>query len=42
MSNNQVGSVVWTDLTAKDANKVKDFYQGVIGWQSKAFDMRGG
>lgn len=35
----KTGSIVWTDLTVKDADKVKDFYCKVIGWDSTDHDM---
>lgn len=28
------GRIVWQDLTVKDAEKVKDFYKAVVGWES--------
>jgi len=33
------GSIVWTDLTVNDAEKVKDFYSSVVGWESTEHDM---
>jgi uncharacterized protein len=28
------GSIVWTDLTVKDAASVRDFYREVVGWEA--------
>ncbi|GAA0859408.1 VOC family protein [Aliiglaciecola litoralis] len=39
MSNNQIGSMVWSDLTVEYADQIKDFYQQVIGWKSKPVSM---
>jgi uncharacterized protein len=33
------GSVVWTDLTVKDADSVRDFYQDVVGWKASPLSM---
>lgn len=33
------GSVVWCDLTVKDAEAVRDFYSKVVGWQSQPVPM---
>ena len=33
------GSVGWFDLTVPDAEKVRDFYGQVVGWDSEALDM---
>ncbi|MGW5361032.1 VOC family protein [Actinopolymorpha pittospori] len=35
----RVGSIISADLTVPDAEKVRDFYQAVIGWQVEDFDM---
>jgi predicted enzyme related to lactoylglutathione lyase len=37
----KVGQVLWRDLTVKDAPRVRDFYQQVVGWTSSAQDMGG-
>ncbi len=42
MSDNKTGKMVWLDLTVKDAVKVKDFYQHVIGWQAQPVPMNNG
>ncbi len=39
MSTAPVGSVVWSDLTVKNAENVKDFYAQVIGWQANSINM---
>ena len=43
MSNEQpeIGSMVWIDLTVPDAEKVRDFYTAVVGWNSEDVDMGG-
>ena len=33
------GSIVWTDLTVKDADSVRDFYQDVVGWKASPLSM---
>lgn len=35
------GSIVWRDLTVKDAAKVRDFYCDVVGWTASGQDMGG-
>jgi predicted enzyme related to lactoylglutathione lyase len=37
----QPGTVGWRDLTVADAESVRDFYAGVVGWQWSAVDMGG-
>jgi uncharacterized protein len=37
----KVGSISWTDLTVKNAGKVRDFYQEVVGWTATGVDMNG-
>jgi len=37
----ETGSVSWTDLTVKDAEGVRDFYQKVVGWKSVPVEMGG-
>jgi predicted enzyme related to lactoylglutathione lyase len=34
-----VGSFVWVDLTVPDADRVRDFYQEVVGWRPRAVPM---
>ena len=34
-----VGSIAWLDLTAPDANELRDFYSAVTGWKATAVDM---
>jgi predicted enzyme related to lactoylglutathione lyase len=33
------GMITWRDLTVKDAEGVRDFYQAVVGWEYKGEDM---
>ncbi|HKB86915.1 MAG TPA: VOC family protein [Ignavibacteriaceae bacterium] len=37
--NLETGSIIWTDLTVGNAEKVKDFYSGVIGWKPEPVSM---
>ena len=37
----QVGTIGWRDLTVENAESVRDFYQGVVGWETSAVDMGG-
>jgi len=32
------GAIVWTDLTVKNAEKIRDFYAEVVGWSSERFE----
>ncbi len=36
-----IGSIGWVDLTVPDADRVRDFYREVVGWQAVEFDMGG-
>ena len=36
-----VGAITWTDLTVDDAEKVRDFYESVVGWKPFGVDMGG-
>lgn len=36
-----VGTVGWIDLTVPDAERVRDFYQAVVGWTPTRVDMGG-
>lgn len=33
------GTIVWCDLTLEEAENVRDFYAGVVGWEVKDHDM---
>jgi hypothetical protein len=33
------GSIVWTDLTVKDAGRLRDFYRDVVGWKPEGVGM---
>jgi predicted enzyme related to lactoylglutathione lyase len=35
------GTISWQDLTVEDAERVRDFYQSVVGWAPKAINMGG-
>ncbi|MEM7349119.1 MAG: VOC family protein [Chloroflexota bacterium] len=34
-----IGQVVWTDLTVEHASEIRDFYCQVVGWQAADHDM---
>ena len=34
-----VGSIGWIDLTVDNAEKVRDFYRQVVGWEATSVDM---
>ncbi len=36
---NQVGKILWQDLTVDDAESIKNFYAKVVGWQSDPHNM---
>lgn len=33
------GTIMWTDLTVPDAERVRDFYAEVVGWRPSPVDM---
>jgi len=33
------GIIAWTDLTIKDAEKIRDFYSKVVGWKAVPVSM---
>lgn len=35
------GTILWTDLTVADADRVRDFYAEVVGWNPEAVEMGG-
>lgn len=37
----RVGTVLWRDLTVADADRVRDFYTQVAGWEWQPVDMGG-
>jgi uncharacterized protein len=37
----QIGTVAWRDLTVDDAERVRDFYQQVVGWEAVPVEMGG-
>ena len=39
MSDKNIGAIEWCDLTVEDAETVKDFNCGVVGWHSGAASM---
>ncbi|MGI9474972.1 MAG: VOC family protein [Rubripirellula sp.] len=41
MAKSDNGSVSWLDLTVKDADSVRDFYEAVVGWSSGDVEMDG-
>lgn len=39
MSENNIGTMAWLDLSVDNADEVKSFYQGVIGWNVEKVSM---
>lgn len=35
------GAILWTDLTVPEAERVRDFYEAVVGWTPTAVEMGG-
>jgi predicted enzyme related to lactoylglutathione lyase len=35
----EVGTIGWIDLSVPNADKVRDFYKGVVGWTDEALSM---
>lgn len=35
----EIGAITWVDLTVQDADTVRDFYSGVVGWKHEAVKM---
>jgi predicted enzyme related to lactoylglutathione lyase len=35
------GQVTWRDLTVEDAERIRDFYSAVVGWDVEEVDMDG-
>ena len=35
------GRILWQDLTVPDAEGIRDFYRGVVGWEAAPVDMGG-
>lgn len=33
------GTISWQDLTVRDAEAVRDFYEAVVGWEPEALNM---
>lgn len=38
---NEIGSIIWVDLTVDQAQDLRDFYSEVVGWESDPVDMGG-
>ena len=36
-----IGTITWFDLTAENAEEIKDFYTNVVGWKSDPVKMNG-
>ena len=36
----QVGEIVWRDLTVKDAPRLRKFYSSVVGWKTSEVPMK--
>ena len=41
MNESKPGTIVWTDLTVPDAERLRDFYSSVVGWRAEPVDMGG-
>lgn len=39
MSNNEIGTMAWLDLSVSNATEVKSFYEDVVGWKSESVAM---
>ncbi|WP_199609924.1 VOC family protein [Flocculibacter collagenilyticus] len=39
MYSDKLGGICWADLTTDNASEIRDFYQSVIGLESKGVDM---
>jgi predicted enzyme related to lactoylglutathione lyase len=39
MSQTPAGKIVWFDLTVPEAERVRDFYASVVGWESQPVSM---
>ncbi len=39
MTESQLGRIVWTDLTVKDAEQLRDFYAAVADWRFEPVPM---
>lgn len=37
--NTKPGSIAWFDLTVNDAEGVRDFYKGLVGWEASPLSM---
>lgn len=37
----KLGTICWADLTVKDADRVRDFYQSLVGWAPSPVQMEG-
>jgi predicted enzyme related to lactoylglutathione lyase len=35
------GTVCWRDLTVDNAEEIRDFYKGIVGWEHRGEDMGG-
>lgn len=38
-SNHAAGAISWTDLTVGDADKIREFYERVVGWSASPVEM---
>jgi len=39
VSDAKLGTIGWVDLTVPNADEVRDFYAGVVGWEPQALSM---
>lgn len=36
----KIGQIFWSDVSAKDADTLKDFYKEIFGWKEHAVKMK--
>ena len=41
MGDDAIGTIGWVDLTVEHADRVRDFYAAVVGWESTGVEMGG-
>ena len=39
MTDSEIGTIGWRDLTVENAEQVRDFYSKVVGWSHQAVSM---
>ena len=41
MPDERPGAIAWVDLTVPDAERLRDFYRAVVGWEPSPVEMEG-